>query len=122
MSEEHNPYKTPESESQVLAASSPPAGEYGVRDGRPPNRPRVQTPEPQRLLETHMPAAARECVVCKYREVGRRAKHCMRLHIETVLKDVQDEATVLRAIKDYTGRSTRWVKHAWNNRDVWKGT
>eukprot|EP00959_Pyramimonas_sp_CCMP1952_P118023 2467661-Pyramimonas_sp.AAC.1 len=122
MSEEHNPYKTPEKESQVLAASSPPAGEHGARGGRPPDTPRVQTPELQRLLEANMPAAARGCVVSKCRESGRRAKHYMCLHIEKVLKDAQDEATVLRAIKDYTGRSMRSVKHTWNNRDVWKGT
>eukprot|EP00959_Pyramimonas_sp_CCMP1952_P119657 2502119-Pyramimonas_sp.AAC.1 len=69
-----------------------------------------------------MPAAARECAVSKCREVGRRAKHCMCLHIKKALKDAQDEATVLRAIKDYTGRNMRWAKHTWNNRDVWKGT
>ena len=122
MSEEHNPYETPEKERQLLAVSSPPAGEYGVRGGRPPNRLRVQTPELQRLLERNMPAAARDCVVSKYREVGRRAKHYMCLHIEKVLQDVQDEAAVLRAIKDFTGRSMRWVKHTWQNRDLWKET
>ena len=69
-----------------------------------------------------LPHAAKECVRSKYREVGQRAKHYLCVHIQKVLKDVKDEDKILRAVKEYTQRSMKWVKQTWVGRDKWKKT
>ena len=125
LSEGHDPYKTPEKREKHESIKTPgtsPPGEYGVRGGRPHSKTLFLSPEHEALLRSDLPEAAKGCVVSKYREVGRRAKHYMCSHIENVLSNVPDEDTVLRAVKDYTGRSMKWVRDTWKRRELWKGT